>query len=450
MPIEMNSTWVKYLPDFMRTRVAGRQNLQKLITNTGWLFADGILRIGIGLVLSIWIARYLGPDAYGLFSFAGSVVALFSIFATLGLDGVVVRELVRDPSRKTEILGSAFMLKLVGAGFSLVAAVTAILILRPAEPLVHWLVLIIAAGTLFQSFDVIDFWFQARVESRFTVYVRGSAFLLISAVKVILILVKAPLIAFACAGALELLLGALGLLLAYRLTGQHMLAWKAHIQRIRQTMKVSWPLALSAVAVMIYMKIDQVMLMQMLGKHAVGVYSAAVRISEVWYFIPVAIVASVTPALIEAKKASPALYQYRLANLFRLMSAISLGIAIPMTFASGTVARLLYGRQYDGVGPILAIHIWAALFVFLGVAQNPWNINEELTSLALLRMVIGAAVNIILNVVLIPLYGPAGAAIATTVSYALSAVVLNAFNRKTREIFKLQLSSMLMIRPGMR
>lgn len=444
----MNSTWVKYLPDFMRTRVAGRKNLQKLISNTGWLFADRILRIGIGLVLGVWIARFLGPDRYGLFNFAGSFVALFSIFATLGLDGVVIRALVQDPSRKCEVLGSAFMLKLAGGGFALVTAVIAIVILRPAEPLLHWLVAIIAAGTLFQSVDVIEFWFQARVESRFSVYVKSSAFLLVSAIKVFLILENAPLIAFAWAGTAELLFGALGLALAYQFNGQHLLAWKVHAESIRRTMKDSWPLALSAVAVMIYMKIDQVMLGQMLGNNAVGVYSAAVRISEVWYFIPVSIVASVTPALIEAKEVSPALYQYRLSNLFRLMSAISLGIAIPMTFASGIVARTLYGRQYEGVGPILAIHIWAALFVFLGVAQNPWNINEGLATLAMIRMILGAMANIFLNIALIPKYGPAGAAIATTVSYALSAVVLNAFSRKTREIFKLQLKSMIMIRPG--
>jgi PST family polysaccharide transporter len=192
------------------------------------------------------------------------------------------------------------------------------------------------------------------------------------------------------------------------------------------------------------------MLGQMLDNKAVGVYSAAIRISEVWYFIPISIVASVTPSLIEAKKVSTAIYNYRLANLFRLMSAIALVIAVPMTFASGIVARVLYGNQYEGVAPILAIHIWAALFVFLGVAQGPWNINEGLTSLALLRTVIGAAANVILNIILIPRFGPIGAAIATTVSYALSAVVLNAFSRKTRGIFKLQLSSMLMIRPGTR
>jgi len=441
----MNTIWIKYLPDFMRTRVAGRQNLQKLIGNTGWLFADRILRLGIGLVVGVWIARYLGRDQYGLFNFAGAFVALFSIFATLGLDGIVVRELVWDPARKEEILGTAFVLKLAGSGFTLVTAVAAILILRPAEPLVHRMVAIIAAGTIFQSLDTIDFWFQSRVESRFSVYARTSAFLIVSALKVYLILNNAPLIAFAWVGLIELMIGSAGLALAFRINGQRLLAWTVSSERIRQTLKECWPLALSGVAVMLYMKIDQVMLAQMLDYKAVGVYSAAIRISEVCYFIPISIVASVTPTLIEAKKISPEIYRYRLANLFRLMSAIALGIAIPMTFASGVVTRTLYGSQYEGAAPILAIHIWAALFVFLGVAQGPWNINEGLTKLALIRTVIGAASNILLNILLIPRYGPIGAAIATTVSYALAGVVLNVISRSTHEILRLQLRSMIPI-----
>ena len=441
----MNSTWIKYLPDFMRDRVSGRQNLQKLIGNTGWLFADRILRSGIGLIVGIWTARFLGPDRFGLFSYAGAFVSLFSIFATLGLDGIIVRELVRNPANKDGILGAAFALKLAGSGVTLVAAVAGILLLRPSDSLVHWLVAIIAAGTIFQSMDTVDFWFQARVESRYSVYARSAAFLVVSALKVFLILNNAPLIAFAWAGTFEAFLGALGLAIAFRVHGQHLFAWQWNGQRVRQTLRECWPLALSGVAVMIYMKIDQVMLGQMLGDKAVGVYSAAVRISEVGYFIPIAIVASVTPALIEAKKISPAVYRYRLANLFRLMSAIGLGIAIPMTLAAGLVSKTLYGSQYEGVAPVLAIHIWAALFVFLGVAQGPWNINEGLTKLALFRTVIGAAANILLNLVLIPRFGPIGAAIATTTSYALAAVILNAFSGRTRDIFILQLRSMVPI-----
>ena len=441
----MNSIWIKYLPYFVRDKVAGRQNLQKLIGNTGWLFADRILRIGIGLVLGVWIARYLGPDQFGQFNYAAAFVALFSILANLGLDGIVVRELVHDPNRKDEILGTAFALKLAGSGITLVAVVAGIRILQPGETLVHSLVVIIAAGTIFQSLDTIDFWFQARVESRFSVYAKSSAFLLVSALKVFLILSHAPLIAFAWAGTIELLLGAVGMAVAFRFQGQRLTMWRLNTNRVGQSLKECWPLLLSGIAVTIYMKIDQVMLGQMLDKKAVGVYSAAIRISEVWYFIPISIVASVTPSLIEAKKLSPAIYRYRLANLFRLLSAIALAIAIPMTFASGYVARTLYGSQYEGVAPVLAIHIWAALFVFLGVAQGPWNINEGLTKLAFVRTVIGAASNILLNILLIPRYGPMGAAVATTVSYALAGVVLNAISRRTHEILILQLRSMIPI-----
>jgi polysaccharide transporter, PST family len=446
----MNSIWHKYLPVSIRGSLDGRHNLQKLIGNTGWLFADKILRIGVGLVVSVWIARFLGPAQYGLFNYALAFVALFGIFATLGLDGIVVRELVNYPERKDEILGTAFVLKLAGGGLALLLAVAAILLLRPADSLVHWLVAIIAAGTIFQSLDTIDFWYQARVESRFVVYVRSSAFLLVSAVKVLLILKKAPLIAFALAGCLEILLGALGLAIIYRMTGQRVLKWGMTAQRLGQTIKDSWPVAIGGIAVMVYMKIDQVMLGQMMGNKAVGVYSAAIRLSEVWYFIPMSIVASVTPSLIEAKKISPAVYFHRLAKLFRLMSALGLGIAIPMTFLSGYVAKALYGDEYGGVGPILAIHIWAALFVFLGVAQSPWSINEGLTKLALARTITGAAVNVLLNLLLIPQYGPIGAAIATTVSYAISAVALNAVSARTRPILALQLRSMLLVGPGSR
>ncbi len=279
------------------------------------------------------------------------------------------------------------------------------------------------------------------MESRWVIYARNSAFILVSAIRIALILHHAPLVAFAWAGSLEVLLAATGLIVAYKANGHRILEWSVKAQRIRQLLKDGWPLALAGMAVMLYMKVDQIMLGQMLGNRAVGMYSAAVRVSEVWYFIPMSIVASVSPLLIEARKVSADLYYERLSDLFRLMVAIALVIAIPMTFLAGSVAAVLYGNDYEGVGPVLAIHIWAALFVFLGVAQSPWTINEGVTKLALLRTSVGAVVNILLNFLLIPRSGPLGAAIATTISQALSAVFLNAFSSKTRKIFRLQLNS---------
>jgi O-antigen/teichoic acid export membrane protein len=443
--INVNSIWMRCLPPFVRKRLEGRHYLQKIIRNISWLFADKIVRMGIGLLVGVWIARYLGPDQFGLFSYSAAFVTLFSIFATLGLDGIVIRDLLHNPEQKNEILGTAFLIKLVGGGVTLLLAVTTILLLRPSDSLAHSLVAIVAAGTIFQSFDVIDFWFQSRVESRWAIYARNAAFVVVSTIRILLILNHATLIAFAWAASLETVLGAVGLIIAYRANGQHVLSWNSGVSHLIKLMSDSWPLALAGMAVAVYVRIDQIMLGQMVGNNAVGTYSAATRISEVWYFIPISIVASVSPSLIEAKKVSIELYYQRLLKLFRLMVVLALSIAVPMTFLAGYVATVLYGNEYEGVGTILAIHIWASLFVFLGVAQGPWNINEGLTQLTLLRTFVGAVANVILNLLLIPKDGAVGAAIATTVSYALAGVFLNAFSSKTRKIFLLQIHSIFTI-----
>src|SRR5690349_2591475 len=200
----------RYLPDFIRSRLAGRDNLRKLIGNTGYLFADRLLRMGIGLVVGIWIARYLGPDQFGLFNYAAAFVALFGFLVTFGLDGIVVRDLVQTPARANEILGTAFVIKLTGSLLSIITAIGAILLLQPSNSQVHMLVAVIAAGSVFQAVDVIDFWFQSRVESRFVVYARGAAFLIASTARVVLIMSNAPLIAFAWVVSLEIFFAALG------------------------------------------------------------------------------------------------------------------------------------------------------------------------------------------------------------------------------------------------
>jgi len=441
----VNSIFIRYLPAFISKRLDGRHVLQKAITNTGWLLADKVVRLLVGLGVGIWIARFLGPEQFGMLSYAVAFVSLLGVLATLGLDGTVVRELVRAPEQKNEILGATFLAKFLGGILTLLLAVIAIQFLRPADFQVRWLIAIIAAGTTFQSFDVIDFWFQSRVESRFAVYAKSSAFLLVALVKIALILNNAPLSAFAFAASLEILLGAAGLIIAYRMTGHSLLRWRVKAQRIRQLVSEAWPLALSSTAVLVYMRIDQIMLGEMVGDREVGVYGAAIRFSEVWYFIPVSIIVSLAPSLVELRRVNVDLYYERFSNLFRLMTGIALAISIPVTFASGYLARTAYGNSYEGVAQVLAIHIWATPFVFLGVAQSPWNLNEGLTRLALFRTVSGAVANILLNFLLIPKYGAAGAAVATAISYALAAVFLNAFSKRTRRIFFLQLKSILVV-----
>jgi len=413
----MNEAWTKFLPGFLRKRVEGRQDLQKVIGNTGWLFSDQILRMGIGLVVVAWVARYLGPAQFGLMNYARSFVALFAALATMGLDNIVVRNIVRDPSCRDETLGTAFVLKFLGGVATLFLTLATILILRPDDSLTHWLVVIAGAATIFQAFDAIDFWFKSQVKSKYVVYAKNGAFLAVAAVKVLMILMKAPLIAFACANASEIALGGFGLVVAYRKSGLHVSAWKSSVAQAKILMRDSWPLILTGVVTMIYMRIDQVMLGQMTNDHEVGIYSAAVRLAETWYFVAMAVSASVFPSVVEARALGDQRFYKRLQKFYNLMAIMGYAVAVPVTFLAGWVIRIFFGAAYVQAGPMLALLIWAGLFVNLGVARSSFLTTMNWTRIQFMTGFLGCIVNVALNFVLIPRYGGMGAVIATLVAY---------------------------------
>ena len=441
----MNAAWVKYLPKFIRRKLESRNGLQAIIANTGWLFADKVLRMGVGLFVGVWIARYLGPVQFGLWNFALAFTALFGAFATLGLDSIVIREMVRNPERQNELLGSAFVLKLMGGAITLLIALFAISLVRSDETLTLWLVGLSAAGFIFQSVNVIDFYFQSKVQSRYTVYAANGAFVLMTLVKIGLLLTSAPLIAFAWAGLGEIALTAIFLLVVYRANHHNMQEWRYDGRVARELLKNSWPLILSSLAVMIYMRIDQIMIGQMMGDKEVGLYSAAVRISEVWYFIPLAVVSSVFPAITLAKQKDETLYLKRLQKLCDLMVVLALLVAIPLTFFSNWLTVLLFGDAYFLAGTVLAIHIWGGIFVFLGVGGGVWYSTENLQKYVLCRTFFGVLINIALNYILIPLYGIVGAAISTILSQATASYLFDIINIRTRSLFWVKTKSLLFL-----
>ena len=417
----MNQSWIRFLPDFIRVKIEGRHYLQNVISNTGWLFFDNVLRMGVGLLVGVWVARYLGPDQYGQLSYALAFVALFSSLANLGLDSIVVRNIVRSSTTKDEILGTVFVLKLMGGATAFGVTIAAILPLRPADNLTHWLVGITAAGMIFQAFDTIDYWFQSQVQSKFTVIARNIVFLLLSTVKIVLVIAKAPLIAFAWAGLAETILGAMGLMAAYRVSGRFLKAWRATLGLAKELLRDSWPLIFSGIVSMIYLRIDQVMLGQMVSNEEVGIYSAAVRLAEVWYFIPMAIYSSVLPSIVEAKAVSDELFYGRLQKFYNMMAFIGYAVALPVTFLAGWIVELLFGAAYARAGSMLAVLIWAGLFVNLGVARSSFLMSMNWTRVHLMTVFLGSIINVALNFLLIPRYGGMGAVIASCVAYWVAA-----------------------------
>ncbi|MEM1393444.1 MAG: flippase, partial [Cyanobacteria bacterium P01_H01_bin.150] len=421
------------------SQLKSHTKLREIIGNTGWLFADRILRMAAGLFVGAWVARYLGTEQYGLFNYAMAFVSLFTPIFTLGLDDVVVRQLVKESSNKQEILGTTFVLKLIGGIVSVLLAVGCIFLLPESNTLTIWLVAILAMTGIFRTADTIDLWFQSQVQSKYTVIAKNIAYLLSTLFKVGLILIQAPLLTFAWVTLGEIVLGAIGLIAIYQVKGFSKL-WNLRwsFATAKSLLRESFPLIFSGFAILIFMKIDQIMLGEMKGAKEVGIYSAAVRISELWYFIPTAIVSSVAPAIYAAKEKSEHHYYKRIGQLLRLLTYISLAIAIPMTFLSNNVILMMFGSGYLEASPILAVHIWASLFVFMGIATLPWFIAEGLNNISLGKTLLGAILNVILNFLLIPEYGGFGAAIATISSQAAAAFFSNAIDKRTRKLFKIQ------------
>jgi O-antigen/teichoic acid export membrane protein len=406
----------------MFSKLKNHQGFKKYFKNTSWLFGEKILRMVVGLFVGIWVARYLGPEQFGLFSYAQSFVGLFVAIAGLGLDSIIVRELVKDESKRDALLGTAFRLKLIGTFFVLIALAIAVN-LSQQDSLTTLLIFTIASATIFQSFNIIDFFFQAKVLSKYVVYANIISLFISSTVKVGLILNDAPLLYFAYSILFDSFILTCGFLYFYRYKRYFISQWFFDKNMARSLLKDSWPLILSGLVISIYMKIDQIMIKEMLNTEAVGQYAAAVRISEAWYFVPVIIASSFLPAIINSQKINKDIYYDRLQKLYKLMIWVSIFIAITMTFLSDWAVDFLYGEQYHQSGRVLMIHIWAGIFVSVGMITSQIVIVNNMQRNGLKATAAGSLFNVLLNYILIPVYGIQGAAIATIAAQIISGII---------------------------
>lgn len=417
------------------------EGFMKYLKNTSWLFGEKILRLTVGVFVGIWIARYLGPKQFGILSYAQSFVGLFAVTASLGLDGIVVRELIKNEDRAEELIGTAFYLKLIGAIFSIILLSIAVNFMSN-DNYTNTLFFIIASATLFQTFNIIDFYFQSKVLSRYIVYANTIGLLISSLIKVVLILNKAPLLSFAWVILFDSVILALGFIYFFiKKTELKIQNFKFYSDTAVALLRDSWPLFLSGIVISIYMKADQVIINELLGPEEVGQYAAAIRLSEAWYFIPMVVASSLFPAIISAKNQSEELYNSRLQKLYDLMVWMSIIIALPMTFLSNWIVRILYGSEYGEAGNVLMIHIWTGVFVFLGVAFSGYLTAENKTKKAFYRTLLGAVLNVILNYVLIPIYGIIGSAIATLLGQFFANYVYDIFDKDLHQQFKMKTKS---------
>ena len=397
-----------------RRRLDGLPKLRPIASNLGWLIGDQIVRLGVSLVIGVLTARYLGPERFGMLNYALAIVGIFSALSALGLDGIVVREIVKGRTPEPQILGTAFALQLAGGASAVVLANVTAAYLRPNDPLILALVAAASLGGLVYAFNVIDLWFRSQVQSKHVVHAKAVAFLVSAAVKLAAIKLEAPLKTFAWIATLELGMAAAALAIAYRRAQGRMTQWRVNGGQAKALLTDCWPLVFSGLAIMIYMKIDQVMLGHLVDSHEVGLYAVASRLASAGQFLPMAIASSTLPSVIAARAGGDeSAFHTHMQRLYNIAAFSGYVVAISWTLTAKPLIGVLFGPSYAGSAHILIVLAWGGLFTHLGVARTSYLTAMNWTRAHFLTVALGCVLNVTLNLLLIPRYGGMGAAAAS-------------------------------------
>ena len=408
-----------------------QEAFDKYFKNTGMLFVGRIGSLLIKMIVSINVANYLGRGQNGILAGGTVYIYFFSAVATLGLDQFIVKELHAFPERRDKILGTSFGMTVI-AGLACIPLIWLAVHIYPAKGTPYNYVLIISVIGIIQEFTVIYSNFQSQVQSKYIMQVQVAGNLFSAAIKLALIFEKMPLVYFVYAYAFDFALISVGYYFTYQRKDRNIFRWTYDHVLAKKLLAFSWPLIISGIMVALYMKIDAIMLQNMTGVKEAGAYQTVATLSEAWNFVPSVIVTSLFPAILNARRDNIGRYNKRIQNLYDLMVYLSVPVAIIITFASPLIYKL-YKPEYAYAAPVLSVHIWSGVFVFLGAASSQYLIAENYNKLTFVRTGFGAVVNIVLNLVLIPKMGMMGAAIATLAAYAAAAFFVLAIPKVNKQ-----------------
>ena len=398
------------------------EGVRRYSVNAGWLLFGQISSAAISFAISVFVARQLGPASYGLLNYVISFIALFGFIASLGIYDIVKREFIGQDKQQTDrLLGTGWTLCFLGAVLAIICLILVLIIIRQDWPTSRMMVLF-SLIFLLQSFTVIDLFFQAKVQSGLSAWAQIGGTIIRSIGLIICLLAGWPLIYLILAYLFGSLVNQLILLVYYRRYGSYW-SWSFDLALAKKILRQSWPLILSSASLLVYARLDQLMVRNLIGDTAAGFYAVAVKLSEIWYFIPTLLVAAVFPALVSARHSSLSLYRQRWRRLSVLFVVLSIGLAGLLSVSSRWLVGNFFGSQYLSAVPAMLIYNWTAIGFFLSVILNNYFIIEQRTKWSFLVNGLAAVANIVFNLLLIPRLGIVGAAWATIASYAVLLVV---------------------------
>ena len=417
------------------------EKVHKIVKNLGWALTGKVVTMLGSFLVGIIVARYLGPDQYGLMSYVISYVALFQVLATFGLDAIEVREEVARKEDRDVLVGTSFFLKLIFAVLT-IAIIAVTILVSESDSYTRWLIMLYSLSMVMNSFGVIRNHFTALLWNEYIVKTEIARTIIGAALKIALLLLHASLPWFVGAVLFDTMLIAGGYIASYQKKIDSIWKWKFDKSEAKYLIKESFPMLLSGLAVVVYQKIDQVMLGQMLNKSAVGVYAVAAVFSEIMITIPTILSQTITPVLVENYDVSYAQYRQKAQVFMNITIWICIAMAVVVCLCSYPLVRYTYGVEY--IGAVSALQILC--FKVVGIAgmqtSGQMIITEHLQKYAVIRNLSGAAVCVICNWILIPRYGITGSAISGLAAAFIPGFIANAIIPSYRQIAKMQVISL--------
>ena len=408
-------------------------SFKKILGNSMWTIMQNIINLLVSMLVSAVIARYLGTEGYGLVNYVVSVVMLFTSFSTLGMETFVVKDVVDDKNDRGTVIGTGFVIRLIGGLALVIISQITLYILSPNDIMIQILGLIMGICMIFKSFEVIEYYYQAKMNLKVNAIIKIITLFIVSTCKILVAVFNLGEIGYMCTYLVDAIV--MGMLLFVYFKLHEKIKWKFDKEYAKELLKKCLYVAISGLMITIYMRIDQVMLGSMLpDKSQNGIYSAAVKIAEMWYFIPLALIASFKPSIMKCKNINNEKeYQRLMQRLYDIVAIIGVVCGIGITIVAPFAIRILYGEAYAQSAEILSISVWAGLFATLGSARSIWLVAEDLQKYTISYTLAGCVINVTLNAILIPIYGAFGAAFATLIAQAISNTFVLMLFKKTRK-----------------
>ena len=417
------------LLEYSKEKISHR-GVQKHAQNISWMFSAKIINMLISFLAMGYIARNLGPGNYGELSYAISFVGIFSFFVPLGMDQILLKYLAKYPDKKNEYLGTAITLRITASMVAIIVCVLSAFLIS-SKDVSLLLIFIISFYSVFSSFQLLSYEFLAEARAKYPSLLSLGIVFILNVLKILAIYFGKGVIYLALILLLESLLYCFGYLYLKTKIYKDTEKLRFNKEIALKILRKSYPLIFASAFYIIYTRIDQVMIKHMINADAVGLYDAAVRISELTYFIPSLLLISFFPALINAQKQSLELYHKRTKKLLLLILLTSCVIAALTTLFSKHIILIIFGSSFLGAVPVLYLYAWSTIGASLNSFAQQILIVENDTKNILISALLGMITNVSLNLYLIPLYGITGAAFATLISYMVPFLSLLLF-KKTR------------------